>query len=450
MKKVLVLGAGLVSHPIVEYLLNKGVEVNVADSSLSKAEKVIGDNPHAHAHFLNAEDEQALEALVVQNNLVVSLLPFVFHPKVAKVCIRHKINMVTCSYVKQEMKELDQAAKEAGVLILNEMGLDPGIDHMSAKKIIDRVHQQNGIIKKFYSFCGALPAPEAIDNPFNYRFSWSPRGVLIASNNDAKYLFKKEIVSVAPENLFKDLRWIDFPGLGKLEVYPNRDSLSYLDLYNLKSSNTVIRGTIRYRGWSRMIDLLKSLKLFSREPEDMTGMSYRAFLAQKAGINNSGQIKIDLANKLDIAPNNPLILAFDYLGLFSDKDMGRGACASFDIMADLMIGKMMLKKEERDMIVLQHVFEIEKSDGESDIIKSSMLSYGGSGKDTAIAKTVALPAAIASRLILEGKIPLTGVHIPVLPEIYNPVLDELELLGIKMMEEEGLIDGGVVEAIDME
>ena len=263
MAKVLVLGAGMVSRPIVNFLFENKINVSLADCDISKAKAVVGDNPLGRAVLIDANDEGSIESLVAQNDLTVSLLPYAFHPRIAAICIKHKKNMVTTSYVKKDMKDLDKKAKEAGVILLNEIGVDPGIDHMSAKKIIDEVHKNKGRIKEFYSFTGALPAPEEANNPFKYKFSWSPKGVVMASKNPASYKRFGKMVEVSEEDLFKDLRWIEVPGVGKVEVYPNRDSIPYAKLYDVEEADTIIRGTIRFVGWSEILDSFKSLKMIS-------------------------------------------------------------------------------------------------------------------------------------------------------------------------------------------
>ena len=223
MKKVLILGAGMVAKPIIQYLLNCGYELTVADYFESKAKEVIGSNPNGYPIQFDVNDKEKLDKLVSEHDITVSLIPYVYHVEVARYCIKHKKNMITASYVSHEMKALDKEAKDAGILILNEMGLDPGIYHMGAKRIIDHVHESGGKVDEFYSLCGALPAPESADNQFRYKFSWSQIGVLMASKNSAKYKMDVHVINVASENLFKDLRFINFGELGKFEVYPNRD-----------------------------------------------------------------------------------------------------------------------------------------------------------------------------------------------------------------------------------
>jgi len=438
MKKILILGAGMVVKPMVIYLLDRDFQVTVASNTKERADKMIAGHPNGKSVDWDAEDINTLDKLVAGHDLTVSLLPFSFHPLVANVCIRHQKNMLTTSYVKPEMKALDEAAKKAGIIILNESGLDPGIDHMSAMKIIDRIHQHGGRVEEFYSLCGALPAPEAADNPFRYKFSWSPKGVLMAGNNSGKYLKNEMVIDVPTEQLFKNVFAVDFPDIGLLDVYPNRDSLSYIDIYNISEVKTMFRGTFRYKGWCETIDKMKSLKLFSSEKLDLKDKTYADMLAMLINLNDSTDIKAKLAGYLGMEISNPVIKALEWLGLFDAKTIGRTEDSAFEVTSDLMIEKMMLGENERDMVVMQHIFMAAYPDGKKEVIKSSLQDFGSLNTDTAIARTVALPAAIAVELITGNQINIKGVQIPVVKEIYQPILDKLELLGIKMNEEYGL------------
>ncbi len=438
MKKVLILGAGMVVKPIVLYLLENGFLVTVASRTKSKAEAMTGGHVHGTAVEWTVDDTETLDKMVEDHDLSVSLLPYAHHPLVAKHCLKHGKNMVTTSYVKPEMQALDEEAKEKGILILNELGLDPGIDHMSAMRIIDHVHNKNGKIEEFHSICGALPDPETSDNPFNYKFSWSPKGVIMAGNNDGKYLKKGKTVKVETEELFSDRFSLEFPEVGRLDVYPNRDSLPYIDLYGIPETKTMYRGTFRLPGWCETMDAMKRLNLLDYSKRDFSGKTYAGFMAMMCGADSSENIKEKVASHLGLKTDAHPIKAMDWLGLFEEKPAGRGTDSPFEIVSDLMIEKMMMNKDERDMVVMQHIFVASYPGGEKEVIKSSLLNYGIPGADTAVARTVALPAAIAVEMILEGKIDISGVHIPVIPEIYNPVLDRLESMGIKMDEQFGL------------
>ncbi len=435
--KVLILGAGLVSKPMIEYLLENGFNITVASPMPDRAREMIAGHPAGKVVDWSMDDLKGLDVMVSDHDLTVSLLPYSFHLEVAKICLKHRKHIITASYIQPGMMEMDEAAREAGIIILNEVGLDPGIDHMSAMRVIDKIKGEGGKIEEFYSLCGALPAPESVDNPFGYKFSWSPKGVVLASRNGAHYLKQGREVTIEPLNLFKDRFCHSFPEVGELEVYPNRDSISFIDIYGLKGIRTMYRGTFRFPGWCETMDLIKGINIIGDETKDYTGMSYRKFLCDKAGIKGIN-IEKELKDKPGLNPSDNAIKALEWLGLFSDEPMGYGVTSPFEITSDLMIKKMWLNDNDRDMIVMQHLFLAKHKDGRREVISSRMLDYGTPATNTSIARTVALPAAMAVKLILTGKITLTGVYRPVVPEIYNPILDELEKNGIKMNEEYGL------------
>lgn len=439
MKKVLILGAGLVAKPLVEYLLEKGFSVNIATSTREKADRLIGDHPAGSSLKWSMEDHKTLGRLVGENDLTVSLLPPGYHTDVARICIDHHRPLVTTSYVQPAMQSLDEEAKKAGIILLNEIGLDPGIDHMSAMKIIDHVHGQDGQVEEFYSICGALPAPEAVDNPMGYKFSWSPKGVILASRNSALYLKNGKRISVDPENLFRDRFSYFFPGVGGLEVYPNRDSISYIDIYGIPEARTIYRGTFRYRGWCETLDLMKSLNMLDDTSGDYSGMSYAQFMAGRIGSHtNTENLKEKLAGKAGLPVSPKALESLEWLGFFSDEEIPFANTSPFEIISARMMEKISLKGNERDMVVLQHIFLASYPGGQREVIKSGMVDFGTPASNTAVARTVAYPAAIAARMILEKKLNLTGVYRPVVPEIYDPVLEELKELGIEMKEEYGL------------
>ncbi len=443
-KKILILGAGMVVKPIVNYLLEKNYLVTVASRTKSKAEAMTAKHKNGTAIGWTVDQQDKLDQLILDHDITVSLLPWVHHIMVAQKCITHKKNMITTSYVKPGMQALHQQAKDAGIIILNELGLDPGIDHMSAMRVIDQVHQKEGKIEEFYSLCGALPAPEAADNPFKYKFSWSPKGVVMAGNNDGKYLRHGKVVEVQTEDLFKNPLSVNFPEVGKLEIYPNRDSLPYIDLYGIPETQTMMRGTFRHPGWCESIDAMKTLKLLTTDSYDFTGKSYADMISMLIGETNATNIKEKTADFLRLPADAHAMKALQWLGLFDNKPMNRQKDTPFEITSDLMIEKMELGCEERDMVAMQHVFLASYPDGKKEVIKSTMLDYGTPDTDTAVARTVALPAAVGVEMVLSGDISEKGVHIPVLPGIYNPILNKLEDLDIKMVEEFGLPESEII------
>ena len=435
MNKVLLLGAGMVAKPIAEYIPDNNIQLTIASRTVSKAEKLIGTRQNGKAVSWTVDDLESLEQLIVANDLVISLLPYTHHVSVAKLCIKHKKNMVTTSYVSPEMKALDNEAREAGIIILNEIGVDPGFDHMTAMRIIDKVKSDGGKIKEFYSLCGALAAPEVADNPFKYKFTWSPKGVIMAGNNSAKYLKDGKIVEISSENLFKNPLKIDFPEVGEMEVYPNRDSLAYIGIYNLPDIETMFRGTFRYPNWCESMDAMKTLGLVSAEKQKFEGKTYKEVVAEKMDVYPKN-VKEKAAGRLKLNLHSPAIVALDWLGYFSNEKVNIAKGSTLDVTTDLMLKKMMLPEGDRDMVIMMHSFLIEKADGQKEVIKSRLLDFAKNG-DTSIARTVALPAAIAVKLILNGEIKEKGVQIPISKTIYEPVLTELEKLGIAMVEEWG-------------
>ncbi|MBC7226337.1 MAG: saccharopine dehydrogenase NADP-binding domain-containing protein [Thermoflexales bacterium] len=436
MARILVLGAGLVARPLVQYLLDQpDFQVTVASRTVEKAHALIGDRPNGEALAFDIEREpERLDALVAQADLAVSMLPYIHHLQVAQACLHHRRHLVTTSYVKDEMRALDGAAREAGVIFLNEIGLDPGIDHMSAMRVIDRVHAGGGQVVAFRSYCGGLPAPEANTNPFGYKFSWSPRGVLLAGRNDARYLEDGRVVEVPNRHLFATRHPVPVEGVGILEAYPNRDSLPYIQLYGIPEARTMYRGTLRYPGWCETWQKFVELGLLDlTERDDLAGMTYRQLLAHLIGRPQTSDLRRDLAVHLNLPEDSPVLDRFEWLGLLSDDPLPPQRTI-LDVLAVRMQEKLQYAPGERDMVVLLHDFLAEYPD-RRERIRSWLVDFGIPHGDTAMARTVGLPAAIATRLILQGVIPLTGVHIPVLPEIYRPVLAELEERGIRVEEQ---------------
>jgi saccharopine dehydrogenase-like NADP-dependent oxidoreductase len=444
MKKVLILGAGLVVKPMVGYLLENSFRLLIASPMKERADEMIKGHPFGSTLDWSMDDPETLNKLISEYDITVSLLPYKFHTEVAKVCLKYGKSLVTTSYVQPEMQALDPAAKKAGVILLNEIGLDPGIDHMSAMRIIDHIHNKGGKVEEFYSLCGALPAPEAADNPLKYKFSWSPKGVILASRNNAHYLMKGTHVFIEPVNLFKDRFILDFPGAGEMEVYPNRDSVSYINIYGIPEVKTIYRGTFRYKGWCETLDVMKSINMLDDTVKDYSGTTYAGFIAERAAVGQQ-DLKENLSEKLSLSQSSTPIKAFEWLGLFEEQLMGYNETTPFEITSDLMIRKMLLSDDDRDMVVLQHIFLASYPDGKKEVIKSSMLDFGSPATNTSIARTVALPAAIAVKMILEQKINLTGVFRPVDSRIYNPVLLELEKLDIRMKEEYGLPENEMIK-----
>lgn len=438
MKKVLVLGAGLVSHPLVRYLLDHAdFHVTVGTRTVAKAEALVAGHKRGSTVAVTADQTERMEKLVAEHDLAISLLPAPLHPTVAEFCVKHRKHMVTTSYVSPKMRALDEPARKAGVVILNEIGVDPGIDHMSAMRIIDHVRSGGGKVVSFRSYCGGLPAPEANDNPFGYKFSWSPRAVCTAGKNPALYLEHGKEVRIPGPELFANHHPMHVEGVGQLEGYPNRDSLSYIDVYGLQGIETMFRGTLRYPGWCETLKKFVDLGLLEETPTTYPpGTTFAKFTAGLLKSPGTGNVRADVAKQLGLPPTSKILDRFEWLGLFSNDPLpitGQQT-TPLDILAARMLQKMEYKPGERDMLVLCHYFIARYPSGQEEDMTSTLIDFGQPNGDTSMARTVSLPAAIGTRLILTGKINKPGVHVPVSKDIYDPVLDELAELGIRCVE----------------
>jgi saccharopine dehydrogenase (NADP+, L-glutamate forming)/spermidine synthase len=435
MRNVLLLGAGLVAKPLVRYLLDQqDIQVTIASRTLSKAEKLIEGHPKGKALQWVVEQDEELKKLIEDADIAISLLPYTYHTKVANICIDLKKPMVTTSYVSQAMIDLDSKAKQAGILILNEIGLDPGIDHMSAMKIIHNVKSKGGEIEGFFSYCGGLPAPEANTNPWGYKFSWNPRGVALAGKNTGKYLKDGKEVFIPGEELFANYSIINIEGLGDFEAYTNRDSIPYIEKYSINETKSMFRGTLRYQGWCDTWKKMVEIGFLDETVwDDIKGISFKDFMGRL--ISSNGDINKDLAAKLNIDESSDIMKRYEWLGLLSDEKIELEKGSPLDVLVHLLLEKLQYGEGERDMIILRHEFFCYyPEDGRREKIVSMLVDFGIPKGDTAMARTVSLPAAVGTKLMLEGKIKEKGVKIPVRPEIYEPVLLELENLDIKFKE----------------
>lgn len=442
MKRILVLGAGLVAGPLVRYLLaQEGFAVTVADQATSKAQALVAGAENGTALSLDVGDEARLEGLIAQHDLSVSLLPYVFHPLVARLCVAHERPMVTASYVKDEMRALDGPAKQAGVILLNEVGVDPGLDHMSAMRVIDRIREAGGELVSFSSYCGGLPAPDSNDNPFGYKFSWSPRGVILAGKNPARYLEDGQVIEIPGEELFAYHWPVEIEGFGILEGYPNRDCLPYIDTYGIQGVEGMFRGTLRYPGWSATMKRIAELGLLDEsERSDLAGMTYPEFLRTLLDESEEpGPLEEDVADSLGVDLDARIISNLKWLGFFDEAALPEDVTSPLDVLAARMLDRMQYAPGQRDLLVMQHEFLAQYPD-RRERITATLIDYGIRNGDTSMSRTVGLPAAIATTLVLRGKIALTGVQIPVRREIYEPVLTELEALGIAFHEKTEVID----------
>lgn len=415
MKKILLFGAGKSATSLIRYLIGiaagRGWQLVVAENNVSLAESKIGSAPCARAIQLMVEHEAERDALVGDADLVISLLPPALHYLVALSCLRAGKSLLTASYVDESIRALEPAIRDKGLLFLCEMGLDPGIDHMSALQMIGRIKASGGRIFSFHSHTGGLVAPESDDNPWHYKISWNPRNVVLAGSAGARYKENGQVVTRTYSDLFGSTGRISLPETGPLAWYPNRDSLPYIDLYELQGTDTFIRTTLRYpvfcRAWNAIVQAgLTDDRLLAG------GLTIAAWSAPLLPFVNDD--------------NRPLL---EFLGFFEPAPIPPQAQTSADILQFLLETRLAMRSDDKDMIVMQH--EIGFIRGEEKLVeKSTLIVKGEDSLHTAMARTVGLPLGIAAKLILEGKIRLSGLHIPILPEIYDPVLAELEKEGI--------------------
>lgn len=432
-KKVLVLGAGLVVKPLLDELSRRpDTRVELAALNVERARELVAGRERARAVELDADDREALRRAIDGSAAVISLLPADRHAAVAELCLEARVPLVTSSYVSDEMRALDREARRRGVLLLNETGLDPGIDHMLAMEIIRRVRAEGGEILGFNSYCGGLPAPDSNDNPWGYKLSWSPRGVLLSARSAVRYLEDGEVVE-HPHPYFPDaLRRAEVPGVGELEVYPTRDSLKYREPYGLEAVPDLFRGTLRYPGWAKTLSALLALDLLGLEPREHGAATYREWMAQKLG--GADDLERRLAERLGLPAGDPVLERLGWLGLLSERQLPAASGAPLDLVAHLLEQKMQYAPGERDMVVLEHHFLVADRERRPSRITKRMVVYGTAGDDSAMARTVGTPAGLACGLILDGRVDLAGVHIPVAEQLTTPILAALANRGFDIQE----------------
>ncbi len=439
LKKILIIGAGKSSVFLIEYLLKEGLKQNwhvtVLDANRANAESRILNYKNATALQFDVSDTAALHNLVEQHHIIVSMLPAHMHGDVAKACVSFGKHMVTASYVSDTMRALDEAAKSRGIILLNECGLDPGIDHASAMKIIDELHAKGATINSFKSYCGGLVAPESNTNPWGYKFSWNPRNVVLAGQNTAAFLEDNQIKHIPEDRIFTQIESIAVEGLGEFDGYANRDSLSYIPQYNVKGLKTMLRGTLRQSGFCKAWQAIRKL-----------GLTDDRFTIQNANQFDYTSLALSFLNtKQDLKQAWKVLMVEDwddevesklaYLGFFSHEPITLEKGTPAQLLQNLLERKWQLLPEDKDMIVMQHIFEYEL-EGKAYRLFSSLEQQGQDQTYTAMAKTVGLPAAIATKLILNGQIEHSGIMIPTFKQLYEPLLLELASFGIVFKEKQ--------------
>lgn len=441
MKHILIVGAGRSASSLIKYLLEQSVResyhITIADLSLESALKKTKNHPNATAIQLDLFDVEQRRIEIQKADIVISMLPASYHIELAKDCITYKKHMVTASYVSPEMAALDEAAKENGLVFMNECGLDPGIDHMSAMRVLDEIKHKGGEVVSFESYCGGLVAPESDDNLWNYKFTWNPRNVVLAGQGGAAKFIQEGQYKYIPYNkVFRRTEFMQVEGYGRFEGYANRDSLKYKKIYGLENASTVFRGTIRRVGYSRAWNVFVELGITDDTYiiDHSETMSYREFINLYLPYHPTDSVEVKLRLALNIDMDDILWDKLEELDIFNpNKIIGLKDATPAQILERILSDSWTLKEHDKDMIVMYHKIGYEL-DGELKQIDSTMVCIGDDQTYTAMAKTVGLPVAIATSKILKGIINTPGVQIPIDKEVYEPILKELEENGIVFQE----------------
>ena len=441
MRKILIIGAGRSASSLIKYLLDKSEAENllltIADLSEALANKKTGNHKNARAISFDVCNDEQRKQEIQQADIVISMLPAHLHVEVAKDCVFYKKNMITASYISEEMKSLDFQAKENQIVLMNEIGLDPGIDHMSAMKIMDEIKRKGGKIILFESFCGGLVAPECDTNLWNYKFTWNPRNVVLAGQGGAAKFIQEGTYKYIPyHKLFRRTEFLEVEGFGRFEAYANRDSLKYREIYGLEAIDTCYRGTIRRVGFSKAWDVFVQLGMTDDTYiiDDSEHMSNRDFVNLFLPYHPTDSVEIKFRHQLKIDQDDVIWDKLLELDLFSKSVVtGLKNATPAQMLEKILSYKWTLQPEDKDMIVMYHKIGYEIN-GKQKQIDSTMVCLGDDQTYTAMAKTVGLPVAIATLKILNGEIQTTGVQLPTAKEVYLPILEELEQYGVVFKE----------------
>ncbi|MCA0930960.1 saccharopine dehydrogenase NADP-binding domain-containing protein [Lutimonas saemankumensis] len=443
MRRILIVGAGRSSSALVRYLLEKSeqekLSVIIADVSIENAKKLVGGHKNGKIVNLDIFNVERRKEIIQESDIVISMLPARFHLEVAKDCLEFGKNLVTASYISEELKAMNDEVLEKGLIFMNEIGLDPGIDHMSAMQVIDRIKEKGGKMILFESFTGGLVAPESDDNLWNYKFTWNPRNVVVAGQGGiAKFIQEGKYKYIPYHKLFRRTEFLSIEGFGKFEALANRDSLNYREIYGLQDALTLYRGTIRRVGFSRAWNIFVQLGMTddSYVMEGSENMSYREFTNSFLPYKPHDSVELKLRHYLKIDQDDVIWEKLLEIDIFNpDKIVGLKNATPAQILQKILMDSWTLSEEDKDMIVMYHKFGFELN-GVKRQIESNMVVLGEDQTYTAMAKTVGLPVAMATLDILNGKIKNPGVQLPIAKEVYDPILEELKDYGITFNEKE--------------
>jgi saccharopine dehydrogenase-like NADP-dependent oxidoreductase len=444
MKKILIIGAGLSTNTLIDYLLKNAQQydwqITVGDISEEMAKKKVNSHERGKAKVFDINDDLESWRTIADHDVVISMLPAHFHHLVAGKCMDLRKPMLTASYATKEIKALEEKAKKAGVPIIMELGLDPGIDHMSAMNIIDRIRNQGNELTSFYSFTGGLVAPESDNNPWNYKLTWNPRNVVMAGSGVSTFIHNGQYKYIPYHRLFDRYLKRKILQLGDFEIYANRDSLKYREIYGLKDIPSMFRGTIRRPGFCKAWNVFVRLGCTEDDYtiENSENMTYREFINAFLRYNPTMPVEIKLQEYCQNASDPVVFEKLKWLGIFDKRKIGLKNATPAQILQQLLEEKWKMDTEDKDMIVMQHEFKYLNGDEEKMIV-SAMAVEGVNQSETAMSITVGLPLAIATKLLLTGKIKETGIVLPIHKNIYQPILSELESFGIKFEEREYMV-----------
>jgi saccharopine dehydrogenase-like NADP-dependent oxidoreductase len=440
MNRILILGAGRSSSALIDYLLQNAQQhdwfITIGDQLLEASKEKAAANSRARGVYFDAAKTDLCEYFISENDVVISMLPPDKHETIAKDCLRLKKHFLNASYLTNNISSLNKEAKESGLLFLCEMGLDPGIDHMSAMQKIHELRTNKFTITSFKSYCGGLITPASDNNPWHYKFTWNPRNVVLAGQGTAKFLHEGNYKYIPYNRIFTDIETMTIKGYGKFESYANRDSLNYIHQYGIEDVKTVLRATLRKEGYCHSWNALVQLGLTddSYIIPNSKAFTYADWLLSYMPVSQKGDVKKAVSDFLGLKQTDTIIKNLEWLGLFSDTKINLDAVSPAEILLNLLQQKWAMQPQDKDMVVMRHVFEY--TEGKKNYqLTSTMTLEGTDSHHTAMAKTVGLPLAIATKLLLTGKLKLKGVHIPVHKEIYEPVLAELHEHGIVFSEE---------------